>query len=348
MTLQELRYLVALADAGHFARAAEACHISQSTLSVQVKKLEEYLKVTLFDRSLRRVTTSPVASEIVASARLIVAEADRIRSLAREKSSPMARTFNLGVISTLGPYLMPRVLPTLHKLYPELRLLLREELTQTLFAHLASGALDAALVALPVPLEGLECEPLFTEPFLAALPATHPLTARSKVRRDELVGASLLLLEEGHCLREQALEFCGQRPAAFAEEVRGTSLEMLRQMVALEIGYTIMPALAVGAVAQAGKALVEYRPFASPVPARMIGLVWRHRSAAHFTCLTIAKAMRSHAPKEVTLAAKDVGRRGKSGRRQMGDPGVFSRQPPRSMRAAPGSQKAIRMARKPR
>jgi LysR family transcriptional regulator, hydrogen peroxide-inducible genes activator len=116
MTLQELRYLVALADAGHFARAAEACHISQSTLSVQVKKLEEYLKVTLFDRSLRRVTTSPVASEIVASARLIVAKADRIRSLAHEKSSPMARTFNLGVISTLGPYLMPRVLPTLHKL----------------------------------------------------------------------------------------------------------------------------------------------------------------------------------------------------------------------------------------
>jgi LysR family hydrogen peroxide-inducible transcriptional activator len=310
MTLQELRYLVALADAGHFARAAEACHISQSTLSVQIKKLEEYLGVTLFDRSLRRVATSPVAREIVAAARSIVAESDRVRALARDQArpDPLASTVRLGVIPTLGPYLMPRVLRTLHKLFPKLRLLLREEFTHVLLESLASGALDGALLALPVPLEGLECEALFREPFVAALPAGHPLAARLKVRPEELADEHLLLLEEGHCLRDQALELCARRPAGLAEEIRGTSLETLRQMVSLGVGYTVMPALAVSGGQPAAKALIEYRPFAPPAPARTIGLVWRRRSPSDLALRRIADALRAHAPDEVSPAEKPPAR----------------------------------------
>jgi LysR family hydrogen peroxide-inducible transcriptional activator len=331
MTLQELRYLVALAEAGHFARAAEACHISQSTLSVQIKKLEEYLGVTLFDRSLRRIATSPVAREIVAAARSIVAEADRIRALAREQArpDPMASTVQLGVIPTLGPYLMPRVLRTLHRLFPKLRLLLREEFTRTLLEHLASGAIDGALLALPVPLEGLECEALFSEPFVAALPAGHPLAARATVKPGDLADEHLLLLEEGHCLREQALELCDRRPAGLAEEIRGTSLETLRQMVSLGVGYTVMPALAVSAGAREAKALIEYRPFTPPEPARTIGLVWRRRSPSDPALRTIAEALRAHAPDEVRPIVAGASRRPPAQQPARRSASAAARTPPR-------------------
>lgn len=305
MTLQDLRYLVALADTGHFARAAEACHISQSTLSVQIKKLEEYLGVTLFDRGLRRVTTSPVACEIVVAARSIVTAADRLRALAHDQAhpDPLGCTLQLGVIPTLGPYLLPRVLPTLHKLFPKLRLLLREAFTQDLLASLSSGAIDGALLALPVPLEGLACEVLFVEPFVAALPATHPLAARATIRPVDLADEHLLLLEEGHCLRDQALELCARRPAGIAEEIRGTSLEMLRQMVSLGVGCTVMPHLAVSSAPPVPSTLIQYRPFAAPAPVRTIGLVWRRRAPNDVALRSIAETLRAHVPEGVSLAA---------------------------------------------
>jgi LysR family hydrogen peroxide-inducible transcriptional activator len=303
MTLQELRYLVALADTGHFARAAEACHISQSTLSVQIKKLEEYLGVTLFDRSLRRVSTSPVASEIVAAARSIVAAAERVRVLAHDQTppDPLACTLQLGVIPTLGPYLMPRMLGTLHRLSPRLRLLLREAFTHDLTAGLSSGAIDGALLALPVPLEGLECQVLFTEPFVVALPAAHPLAVRATIRTTELAAEQLLLLEEGHCLRDQALELCARRPTRLTEEIRGTSLETLRQMVSLGVGCTVMPLLAANDSPQGASNLIRYRPFAAPVPVRTIGLVWRRRTPNEGALRAIAEALRTHAPAGVSV-----------------------------------------------
>lgn len=315
MTLQELRYLVALADSGHFARAAETCHISQSTLSVQIKKLEEYLGVTLFDRSLRRVATSPVASEIVAAARSIVATAERVRALAHDQTppDPLACTLQLGVIPTLGPYLMPRMLNTLHRLSPRLRLLLREAFTHDLIAGLSSGTIDGALLALPVPLEGLECQELFTEPFVAALPAAHPLSDRATIRTADLFAEQLLLLEEGHCLRDQALELCARRPARLAEEIRGTSLETLRQMVSLGVGCTVMPLLATIDAPQVASRLIRYRPFAAPIPTRTIGMVWRRRTPNERALRTIAEALRTHAPAGVnvmpTVGAKSAPRR---------------------------------------
>lgn len=295
MTLQELKYLVALADHGHFGRAAEACFITQSTLSTQIKKLEDFLGVTLFDRSLRRVTPTPIGREILAAARNIVEEAERIRALAKHAQDPMARTLHLGVIPTLGPYYLPHALTVIHKKYPGLRLLLREEMTPQLLEHLADGQLDAALLALPVTDDALRVETLFYEPFFAALPAGHSLAARAQLKVSDLLAEKLLLLDEGHCLREQALDVCGTTGGG-REEVRATSLETLRQMVGLGLGVTLLPALAVDAGPRVGRKAVEIRPFKSPPPGRTIGLVWRRRAPFPETFERLVQTLRQTLP----------------------------------------------------
>jgi LysR family hydrogen peroxide-inducible transcriptional activator len=224
VTLQELKYLVALADHGHFGRAAEACFITQSTLSTQLKKLEDFLGVTLFDRSLKRVTPTPIGQEILAAARNIVEESERIKDLAKHAQDPMARTLRLGVIPTLGPYYLPHALMLMHKKHPGLRMLLREEMTPQILEHLAEGKLDAGLLALPVDDDNLRVEPLFYEPFFAALPAGHALAKREELKVPDIMTEKLLLLDEGHCLRDQALDVCGSNSKG-REEVRATSLE---------------------------------------------------------------------------------------------------------------------------
>ncbi|MEJ5209982.1 MAG: hydrogen peroxide-inducible genes activator [Burkholderiales bacterium] len=304
MTLQELRYIVALADTGHFGQAAEACHITQSTLSTQVKKLEDYLGLTLFDRSLKRITPTPVGRAILDSARVIVAEAERIRELARTVAEDvMAVTLHLGVIPTVGPYYLPHALVSVHKVFPRLKLVLREELTDRLLHKLREGRFDAALLALPVEDEGLEVFPLYREPFLVALPAGHPLAARDQIRPRELADAPLLLLEEGHCLREQALDVCGRadRPA---EDVQATSLEMLRQMVAMDLGLTLLPQLAAENAPRGEKRLIALRPFAPPVPTRTIGLVWRRRSQRVETLARLAQHLATALPPGVQPAGR--------------------------------------------
>ena len=298
MTLQELRYIVALADAGHFGQAAEACHISQSTLSTQIKKLEDYLGVTLFDRSLRRVVPTPVGQQIVASARQIAEEAVRIKALASHTKDPMSRTLHLGVIPTLGPYFLPHALTLVHRTYPDLRLLLREDITDRLLELLAAGQIDAALVALPVEDEALESLALFDEPFWAALPADHKLARQDQVRVKDLAGCKLLLLEDGHCLRDQALEVCGPQARA-DEEVRATSLETLRQMVGMGIGVTLLPALAVDAAPKSTRRQVAVRPFAAPQPFRRIGLVWRKRFPWSETLQRLGETLKHNLSKEV-------------------------------------------------
>lgn len=294
MTLQELRYLVALADTGHFGQAAEACFVSQSTLSTGLKKLEEYLGVTLFDRSLKRVVPTPIGREIVDSARHIVEEAARIRDVANFAKDPMDRTIHLGVIPTLGPYYLPHVLTLVRQAHPKLRLLLREEMTPHMLEHLAEGKLDAGLLALPILDPTLEVAPLFEEPFLAALPSDHPLTKRKSVPIDDLAAAGLLLLEEGHCLRDQALEAC-HLEGLRSEEIRATSLETLRQMVAMGLGVTLIPALA-GALAPLAGQGVELREVAKPGASRNIGLVWRRRSPLAFTLSQLAETLAGSLP----------------------------------------------------
>ena len=292
MTLQELRYLVALAEAGHFGQAAEACFVSQSTLSTGLKKLEDTLGTTLFDRSLKRITPTPIGREIVESARLILQEAERIRQLAKYAEDPMDRTVQIGVIPTLGPYYLPHALLQVRQSYPKLRLLLREVMTPHLLAQLHEGKLDAGLLALPIDEEGLTVAPLFAESFLAALPEGHALARKAKVSLDELGQANLLLLEEGHCLRDQALAVCGLQGLA-SEEVRATSLETLRQMVAMGIGVTLLPQLACATPVQAGIAI---KPLAAKGAGRVIALVWRKRTPYLDTMTRLAQTLRQHLP----------------------------------------------------
>lgn len=301
MTLQELKYLVALADHGHFGRAAEACFITQSTLSTQIKKLEDFLGVTLFDRSLKRVTPTPIGREILQAARNIVEESERIREVARHAQDPMARTLHLGVIPTLGPYYLPHALTLVQKKHPGLRLLLREEMTPQILDHLVDGKLDAGLLALPVMDDNLKIEPLFHEPFFAALPAAHALAARESLKVQDLDGEKLMLLDEGHCLRDQALDVCGTH-ASGREEVRATSLETLRQMVGMGLGITLLPALAVDAAPRVNKKAVEIRPFRAPAPGRTIGLVWRKRAPFPETFERLAATLKSSLPSGVEPA----------------------------------------------
>ena len=298
MTLQELKYLVALADHGHFGRAAEACFITQSTLSTQIKKLEDFLGVTLFDRSLKRVTPTPIGKEILQAARSIVEEAERIRDLAKHAQDPMVRTLHLGVIPTLGAYYLPHALTLAHKKHPGLRLLLREETTPQILEHLLDGKLDAGLLALPVTDDALRVEPLFYEPFYAALPAGHPLAKKEVLKVADLIAEKLLLLDEGHCLRDQALDVCGAGTAG-REEVRATSLETLRQMVGMGLGLTLLPALAVDAGPRVSKKAVEIRPFKAPPPGRTIGLVWRRRAPFPETFERLATTLKASLPAQV-------------------------------------------------
>ncbi len=298
MTLQELKYLVALADHGHFGRAAEACFITQSTLSTQIKKLEDFLGVTLFDRSLKRVTPTPIGQEILQAARSIVEESERIRELAKHAQDPMARTIHLGVIPTLGPYYLPHALTLVHKKHPDLRLLLREEMTPQILQHLVDGKLDAGLLALPVTDDSLRVEPLFYEPFLAALPAGHPLAKRDTLKVSDIINEKLLLLDEGHCLRDQALDVCGSGSRG-REEVRATSLETLRQMVAMGLGLTLLPALAVDAGPRISKKAVEIRPFKAPPPGRTIALAWRKRAPFPETFEQLAQTLKNALPGDV-------------------------------------------------
>lgn len=297
MTLQELRYAVALADLGHFGQAAEACFVSQSTLSTGLKKLEEFLGITLFDRSLKRVTPTPIGREIIESARLILQEAERIRELARLSQDPMDRTLQLGVIPTLGPYYLPHALTIVHRLHPRLRLLLRELLTPYLLADLAEGKLDAGLLALPVEDATLEVVPLFVEPFLAAVPAEHPLAKEKAIEVEALAAAGLLLLDEGHCLRDQALAAC-RLDGLRNEEIRATSLETLRQMVGMGLGVTLIPALA-GEGPKPTRRQVVLRPLAGAGAARTIGLVWRRRSPVAQTLTQLARTLADYLPEGV-------------------------------------------------
>ncbi len=295
LTLQELRYLVAVAEEQHFERAAELCHVSQSTLSAQLRKLEDQLNVTLFDRSQRQVAPTLAGKEIIAQARLVLEEAHKIQAIAMGRLDPMQGILRMGIIPTLGPYLMPHLLPSIRELYPKLRLFLREDLTDHLLRQLRGGELDLLLVALPVRHEGLETLPLFEEPFRVALPTGHPLAERRQIRECDLNDYEVLLLAEGHCLRDQALSIC-ESPQVI-EEFAASSLETLRQMVAAGIGLTLLPELAIRLDHETTyRQMIEIRPFAPPVPSRTIGLVWRRQFPRQATIKELANMIQNHLP----------------------------------------------------
>ena len=294
MTLQELRYLVALADTGHFGRAARACFVSQPTLSAALKKLEGELDVVLVERTKRRVAFTEPGRVLVAQARVVLEEARRFEELAAQTREPLAGDFRLGVIPTIGPYLLPHVLRGLRAAFPKLRLLLREAQTAILLGELRSARVDAALLALPVAGDDLARAPLYDEPFLLALPRGHPLAKKARVRTDALAELPLLLLEEGHCLREQALEVCGRVSSRAREEVAGASLETLRNMVAAGVGVTLLPELAAH-----GRRDVEVVRLA-PEPTRRVALVWRKIDARAESVQALAAHLREHRPAGVS------------------------------------------------
>jgi LysR family transcriptional regulator, hydrogen peroxide-inducible genes activator len=274
MNLKDLKYLVALADTGHFGKAAERSFVSQPTLSAQLKKLEEYLGVKLVERQPKNVQLTEVGKQIVIRARRMLDEGDEIVALARSNTDPFAGKLKVALIPTIGPYLLPRVMQKLRKSMPHLGLMLYEYQTEALLKRLRDGEVDVGIMALPALQDGIESRALYEENFTVALPNAHPLAAKSTIKVQDLKGQTLLLLEDGHCLRDQALEVCSRVDVKEAEDFRATSLETLRQMVVAGLGITLLPEMAVESPFGSQRGLT-IRQFAKPAPSRSVGAVWR-------------------------------------------------------------------------
>ncbi len=278
MTLTELRYIVAVARERHFGRAAEACHVSQPTLSVAIKKLEEELELKLFERGGNEVTVTPLGEEIVRQAQAVIEQAAAIKEIAKRGKDPLAGPLRLGIIYTIGPYLLPELVREVIERSPQMPLMLQENFTVKLLEMLRTGELDCAILAEPFPDTGLAIAPLYDEPFMAAVPMTHPLAARKTITAEELKQQTMLLLGTGHCFRDHVLEVCPEfaRFSSDAEGIRksfeGSSLETIKHMVASGMGVTVLPRLSVDAESQPH---VRYIPFSPPVPTRRVVLAWR-------------------------------------------------------------------------
>jgi LysR family transcriptional regulator, hydrogen peroxide-inducible genes activator len=294
LKLKDLRYLVAVADQRHFGRAAARCFVSQPTLSAQLKKLELSLGVQLIERTPNNVSLTAAGEEIVARARRILEASDEVVALARSQHDPLAGRLRVALLPTIGPYLLPHVAPLIRKSLPRLQLQLYEYLTAPMLEKLHGGELDVGILALPVELAGLEACELYREAFIVALPERHPLAAHDTLRVADLRGETLLLLEEGHCLREQALEVCSRSGVREPQDFRATSLETLRQMVATGAGVTLLPELASRGAYRSARGVV-LRPFTRPAPVRHVGAVWRKSSARRAAIDALCKLIAQHA-----------------------------------------------------
>jgi LysR family hydrogen peroxide-inducible transcriptional activator len=279
MNLRDLHYLVALAEHRHFGRAAEASFVSQPTLSTQIKKLEDELGVALVERTPRKVLLTETGREIARRARGVISEIDEIKAIAQRTRDPESGSLRLGVFPTLGPYLLPHLVPLVRTRFPRLELLLIEEKTEHVIRMLREGSLDAGVLALPVHEDSLHSEFLFEEPFVLAVPEAHPLAQKkSRLKLSDLEDENLLLLEDGHCLRDQALEVCQLAGAGEKTGFRATSLETLRQMVAANVGITLLPTLAIKPP-MARTDNVHLLEFSGHAPSRRLALVWRKSSS---------------------------------------------------------------------
>lgn len=283
MNLRDLQYLVAVADNLHFGKAARLCNVSQPTLSMQLKKLEVQLGVQFFERSNKSVLLTPIGRQLVAQARRTLEEAEQIRQIAKTAGNPLTGDLRMGVFPTLAPYLLPSLVPKMSSQFPGLNLLLVEDKTASLITGLVEGQIDCALLAMPIADEHLEGVELFREPFTLAVGVHHPLAKRKILSVEDIKDTTMLLLDEGHCLRDQALMVCQSIGVGEAKNFRATSLETLRHMVASGNAVTLMPQLAV----QPNDPHVRYIPFKQPVPSRTIGLYWRKTSVRRALYLAI-------------------------------------------------------------
>lgn len=297
MTLTELRYIVAVAHHLHFGKAAEACFVSQPTLSIAVKKLEEELGVTLFERGMSEIQPTTVGKKVILQAQQVLQQAEVIKQIANEGKEQLSDPLRLGIIYTIGPYLLPHLIPLLHQLAPSMPLIIREDFTENLRIALKSGEIDVAILSLPFEEPGLKTCLLYEEPFVLALPSTHDWVKRKTISPEDLSDETLLLLGAGNCFREQVLRACpGCIPAnnsqtgSMQKTLEGSSLETIRQMAASGVGITVLPCTSAGKGMDIN-GMLTIRPFSDPVPSREVVLVWRNSFPREEAVKTIYQAV---------------------------------------------------------
>ena len=290
MTLNELKFVVALAKSRNFRKAAELCFVSQPALSLAVKKLEDELGVMLFERSRNDVTMTAVGELVVEQATRVIEEAKRVKEIAKQGNNQLAGPLKLGVIYSVGPYLLPEIIPILRKTAPEMPLIVEENLTSNLEAQLRNGVIDVAIIALPFELSGVVTMPLYEEEFMVVVPVTHEWASRKEVGADELADEKVLLLNSGHCFSNQVVQACPTL-SRNGEVLQGNSLDTVRNMVASNLGITVLPASAT--ISRYQNPLVKAIPFKKPAPKRQIGLAWRKSYSRVQAVEEIAKAIRA-------------------------------------------------------
>ena len=297
-TTRQLEYAVAVADHLSFRKAARACHVSQPALSTQVRDLEAGLGIELFERDRRRVLVTGVGEKVIARARAVLAELDGLLDVARGQGEPLVGDLRVGVIPTVAPYLLPGVIGPLRESFPDLRLLLHEDQTHALVERLRTGELDVLLLALEADLGEARTLPLYSDPFVVAMPRGHRLAQRKSISETDLERETLLLLEDGHCLREQALAVCGLGGARELGDFRGGSLNTLVRMVEGGLGITLLPSMAVDTEVRPGGGVV-LKPVVQRAPARTIGLAWRPSSGRVEEFEALARVLDRHPPSGV-------------------------------------------------
>lgn len=289
MTLSELKFVVALAKARNFRKAAEACFVSQPALSLAVKKLEEELGVLLFERNRNDVTMTAVGERVVEQATRAIEEANRVKEIARQGNNQLAGALKLGVIYSVGPYLLPEIIPILRKTAPEMPLIVEENLTANLEAQLRNGVIDVAIIALPFDIPGIKTMPLYEEEFVVVVPSGHEWAARKEIVASELADEKILLLNSGHCFSNQVMQACPSLSQK-GEVLQGNSLDTIRNMVASNLGLTVLPASAI--ISRYQNPLVTVVPFKKPIPTRKIALAWRKSFGREQAVEALAKAIR--------------------------------------------------------
>ncbi|MBC3931082.1 MULTISPECIES: hydrogen peroxide-inducible genes activator [Undibacterium] len=311
MTLTELKYIVAVARQKHFGHAAEACFVAQPTLSVAIKKLEDELGVTIFERGGTEVSTTPLGAQIVAQAERVLEQTAAIKEIAKQNKDPLAGPFRLGVIYTVGPYLLPSLVKNMIERVPQMPLVLQENFTVKLLELLRQGELDAAIMALPLPDHGMMIQALYDEPFVVAMPKDHAWAEREEISAAELKTETMLLLGNGHCFRDQVLEVCPEMARfsttgdGIARTFEGSSLETIRHMVASGVGLTVLPAASVADL-HSKDGMLRYVPFAAPAPERRIVIAWRKSFTRQAAIEAIRQTVLACTLPGVTMLSEDA------------------------------------------
>ena len=301
MNLRDLEYLAAVGELKNFRKAAEKCFVSQPTLSGQLKKLEIHLGVKLVERNTRNVFLTPIGGKILKTARTILADAASIENMAAAYSDPMCGTLNIGLIPTIAPYLLPMIVQPINEAYPKLEIILHEVQTDVMLEKLNKGILDAGILAVPLEMKGLDEIILYTEPFYVAANYQHRFAAQSLIKIEDLKDETLLLLEEGHCLRGQVMDVCSQTMTKERKDFQGTSLETIRHMVSTGIGITLIPQTAIDYKNLIQNSSIKYIPFKKPAPARRVGLLFRKTSSRKECFERIASSIQVIVEKEYSV-----------------------------------------------